>query len=317
MNRKYLLLLCGMILATLAHAQEGLYHRWLGPQSADVTIVFIHGGPGYNCASFEADMAPRLAKMGYQVLVYDQRGCGRSESAKGEFTYAEAVEDLLTLLNDRDIPKAVLFGHSFGGSVAVEFASAHPDRTKGILLISAPLDFPACFRAIRHNCWIEMEERGDETGLNSLRALAAMDSTKLEYATTHFAYAMSNGLYAPSEYFKSAEKVQKVLKKPDWAKWVKHSSFAPVQGFWKNEQYTTNNRMDMLRAIPDSIPVAGIYGEEDGLFDQPSLDQLEDAIGTNNFYVMMMASHAVFADDPYGFLDAMGEFFSREIGMEE
>lgn len=316
MKTKALLLFGGILLATLVHAQEGLYHRWLGPQDAKVTIAYIHGGPGYNCASFEADMAPRLAKIGYQVLVYDQRGSGRSEATKGEFTYAEAVEDLLTLLNERDIPEAVLFGHSFGGSIAVEFAKAHPDRTRGILLISAPLDFPACFHAIRENCKAKMEDREDETGLKSVQALSEMDSTKLEYASTHFAYAMSNGLYTPSEPFKAATKVQKTLKKPEWAKWVKHSSFAPVQGFWKNEQYTTANRMDMLREIPDSIPVAGIFGEEDGLFDQTSLQELEDAIGGNNFYLLMMASHAVFADDPYGFLDAMGEFMSREIGEQ-
>jgi proline iminopeptidase len=310
MTRNLTLLLLLMLVSELALSQA-LYHKWFGPKDAAQTLVFLHGGPGYNSASFEFDMAPRLAKRGYQVLVYDQRGCGRSEAMTGDYTYAEAVEDLRGLLSAQGVQKAFLLGHSFGGTIAVEFAHAHTEMVAGIVLISAPMDFPACFRSIQTNCRIKMEERDDSVGLKSIAAVALMDSTNLQYSGSNFMYAMANGLYTPSESFKEATKIKKKLAKSPLAKWTKKSSFPPVTGFYEKEHYTLNDHTTMLSELVGKLPVAGIFGDEDGLFTPASLEKLENVIGGDHFYVLSLASHAVFLDDPYGFLDALGEYLSQ------
>jgi proline iminopeptidase len=290
-----------VVISATVNAQS-LYHKWYGTDGP--ALVFIHGGPGYNAASFEMDMAPRLADLGYQVMVYDQRGSCRSESLKGEFTYAEAVEDLRGLLAERGVAKAHLLGHSFGGTIALKFADAHPEMTSSVVLISAPINFPRCFRAIQANCRARYEEKEDPT-VKNIDLLAQMDTTTLSYATTNFMYAMGAGLYTPTESFKSATKLKKKLARHELAPWLKKSSYAPVQGFYDKERYTLGDHRDLLRKVAASTKVAAIIGEDDGLFDQASIDEISGILG--DVYTLSLASHSVFLDDPYGFLDALQE----------
>ncbi len=295
--------------ASVAHSQ-GLYHQWFGSNDAEKTLVFLHGGPGYNSANFEFDMAPRLAKNGHQVLVYDQRGCGRSEGFTGEYTFDEAVNDLLGLLKERGVKKAYLLGHSFGGAIAVKFSEAHPEMVSAIVLISAPMDFPACFRSIQANCLVAMDIREDTIGPKSILALAKSDSTTLEYSGANFMYAMINGLYSPSESFKSAEKIKKKFNKSPLGKWAKKSSYAPVKGFFEKEHYTMTNHFPLLEEVSKTIPTYAIFGEDDGLFDEAAITKFREMLD-NDVYTLSLASHAVFLDDPYGFLDALGEILSN------
>ncbi len=309
MMRTIILFAVLLLLVQLGHSQQ-LYHKWFG-NATDPALVFLHGGPGYNSASFEVDMAPRLAKLGYQVMVYDQRGCGRSEAVTGEYTYAEAVEDLRLLMAERGVAQAHLLGHSFGGTIAVKFAEKHPEMVASIVLISAPMDFPQCFRSIQENCRAVMTDKNDERGLKSLDALAVMDSTKLEYSGTNFMYAMANGLYAPAELFKEGAKLKKKVAKDPLAPWMKKSSYPPVTGFYEKEHYTTNNHLPLLAELVKTVKVNGIFGEEDGLFTEASRQDLQDVIGGSNMYVLFSASHAVFLDNPYDFVDALTEILRK------
>ena len=61
----------------LAEGQK-IYYQSFGDKK-DPTILFLHGGPGYNSASFEATSAQNLANAGYHVIVYDRR---RSEERR-------------------------------------------------------------------------------------------------------------------------------------------------------------------------------------------------------------------------------------------
>lgn len=307
---KHFLTLSLLLLVHSLNAQQ-LYHKWFGDPKAEKTFVFLHGGPGYNSANFEFEMAKRLVNYDAQVLVYDQRGCGRSEGFPGEYTYAEAVQDLYGLLDSYGSTKVFLLGHSFGGVIAVEFAKAYPELVRGLVLVSAPMDFPACFRSIEGNCLKAMEIREDSLGPKSIHALAAMDSTTLEYSGTHFMYAIANGLYNPSESFKAGEKVKKKLAKDPLGKWAKKSSYEPVKGFFEKEHYTTGNHFPMLAEVVAKVPCYAIFGEDDGLFDEAAIQKFNDLLGDRNVYVLSLASHALFLDDPYGFLDVLGEIMTR------
>ena len=134
-----------------------------------------------------------------------------------------------------------------------------------------------------------------------------MDSTKLEYSGTNFMYAMANGLYAPAELFKEGAKLKKKIAKDPLAPWMKKSSFPPVTGFYEQEHYTTGNHLPLLAELVKTVKVNGIFGEEDGLFTEASLENLEQVIGGSNMYVLYGASHAVFLDNPYDFVDALTE----------
>jgi pimeloyl-ACP methyl ester carboxylesterase len=83
---------------------------------------------------------------GYQVVRYDMRGYGNSESVEGEFNH---MHDLLSLLNALDLQEPlIIMGCSMGGGIAMDFALTHPSRVKALIMVgSAPsglnLDVPS------------------------------------------------------------------------------------------------------------------------------------------------------------------------------
>lgn len=82
----------------------------------------------------------------YELIFYDHRGNGRSESPADWSTidHASWVRDAEVLRTRLGLGRVVLFGHSWGGFLAQEFALRHPEAIAGLILCStAPaLDFP-------------------------------------------------------------------------------------------------------------------------------------------------------------------------------
>ena len=78
-------LLLSIIFFLNADAQE-IYSKTFGNPNHE-PILFLHGGPGYNCANFEATTAQKLANNGFFVIVYDRRGEGRSKDTNAQFTF--------------------------------------------------------------------------------------------------------------------------------------------------------------------------------------------------------------------------------------
>jgi 3-oxoadipate enol-lactonase len=102
------------------------------------TVVFIHGW-AHNISVWD-DQVPAF-KTRYQVVRYDSRGFGRSTGFADE---SAEPQDLLVLLEALHVNRAYIVGHSRGGSVALRFASAYPNRVAGLVLYGAfPQGFPA------------------------------------------------------------------------------------------------------------------------------------------------------------------------------
>jgi proline iminopeptidase len=98
-----------------------------------IPAVFLHGGPG-------AGSSPRHRRFfdpsAYRIVVYDQRGAGRS-TPLGELrdnTLPHLVADLETLRRYLGIERWLVFGGSWGSTLAIAYAEAHPDRCLGLAL---------------------------------------------------------------------------------------------------------------------------------------------------------------------------------------
>ena len=101
------------------------------------TIVFIHGW-SHNISVWD-DQFPAF-KTRYRVVRYDSRGFGRSTGFADEST---EPHDLIVLLEALHVRRAFIVGHSRGGSVALRFAKAYPNRVEGLVLYGAfPEGFP-------------------------------------------------------------------------------------------------------------------------------------------------------------------------------
>jgi proline iminopeptidase len=111
-----------------------LFYRKVG--TGKNTVVFLHGGPGLGINDGGHDMEP-LAR-GRTLLMYDQRGSGRSEIVTDPklLTVEYQVRDLEEFRKHFKLERMTLVGLSWGTGLAVLYASAHPERVEKLLLVS-------------------------------------------------------------------------------------------------------------------------------------------------------------------------------------
>lgn len=112
------------------------------------TVVMVHGGPGAD-HSVAKPYFSQLTDIA-QVIYYDHRGNGRSDLSKKEkWNLGQWGDDLKGLCDALGIDKPIVIGTSFGGFVALSYATRHPGHAGGLALIStaAKVDFPVIFEA--------------------------------------------------------------------------------------------------------------------------------------------------------------------------
>ena len=95
-------------------------------------ILCIHGITA-NCRCWDV-MASNLSP-DHRVIAMDLRGRGRSESPDSGYSIEHHCKDILAILNDLGLEKAVLMGHSLGAFIALAFGAQHPNRVDRIILV--------------------------------------------------------------------------------------------------------------------------------------------------------------------------------------
>lgn len=120
------------------HRLRALFHG-MGPSHAP-TLVFLHEGLG-SIAQWR-DFPERLGQAtGCNALIYERWGHGGSDPLDGprepDFMVREAERALPDVLDVIGVEQAILVGHSDGGTIALLFAAAHPERTLGVITLAA------------------------------------------------------------------------------------------------------------------------------------------------------------------------------------
>lgn len=123
---------------SVSNASLSVIDIW--PQAVERTIVFVHGYAG--CAETWEYQINHFSR-DFRVVVPDLRGHGQSDAPYTQYTMAEMVEDLHTIAEELELPeKFILVGHSFGGSICVEYANAHPEQLEKLVLIATAGEYP-------------------------------------------------------------------------------------------------------------------------------------------------------------------------------
>jgi prolyl aminopeptidase (EC:3.4.11.5). Serine peptidase. MEROPS family S33 len=95
--------------------------------------LFVHGGPGGGCEPWHRQFFdPRL----YRIVLFDQRGCGRStpHAELAENTTWDLVADMERIRTTLGIDRWLVFGGSWGSTLALTYAEAHPQRVSEMVL---------------------------------------------------------------------------------------------------------------------------------------------------------------------------------------
>lgn len=104
------------------------------------TLVFLH--PWTTNHYIWAFQVNEFAK-DYRVLVVDHRGHGQSDKPASGYGIGEMAADVVAILDDAKVDKAVLVGNSIGGMIAMQTALDAPARVKGLLILSSGTNFGA------------------------------------------------------------------------------------------------------------------------------------------------------------------------------
>ncbi|HEX7027831.1 MAG TPA: prolyl aminopeptidase [Gammaproteobacteria bacterium] len=100
---------------------------------AGLPVVFLHGGPGGGSSPYHR----RFFDPGrYRIVVFDQRGCGRSTpyAALTHNTTWDLVSDIEKIREELHIDQWLVFGGSWGSTLALVYAQRHPERVLGLVL---------------------------------------------------------------------------------------------------------------------------------------------------------------------------------------
>ena len=99
------------------------------------TIVLLHGGPGLDHSIYKPSFSS-LADIA-QVIFLDHRGNGRSEPGpQAAWTLAQWGDDVRTFCDLLGIAQPIIYGASFGDTVALAYATRHPTHPAKLILVS-------------------------------------------------------------------------------------------------------------------------------------------------------------------------------------
>lgn len=159
------------------------------------TVVVLHGGPGAGCSPF---MRRFFDPTAWRIVLYDQRGAGKSTPTGGLHanTSWDLVRDLEKLRTHLGIEQWVLFGGSWGSTLALLYAQTHPARVSALLLrgiftmTRAELDWFYAGGAARFypEAWedfiapIPKEERDDLIGAYYRRLVSEDEAVQTRFA---------------------------------------------------------------------------------------------------------------------------------------
>jgi proline iminopeptidase len=145
-----------------------LYYRRIGSGGRG-RVLALHGGPGLS-HDYLTPLAD-LAAGGYELVLYDQFGCGSSDrpASYTDYTISSSAEDADAVRRRLKLGRVHLFGHSFGGALALETALRHPEGLRSVVVSGGFASVDTLWRAFR--------QRISQLSRPSRRALIREDQT--------------------------------------------------------------------------------------------------------------------------------------------
>ena len=116
--------------------------------------VVLHGGPGSGCTP---GLRRYFDPAAYRIVLFDQRGAGRSEPHAGDpavdlstNTTPHLIADIERLRRHLEVGRWLVWGGSWGATLALAYAQRHPERVTEIVLASVTMSRPADIHWLYH-----------------------------------------------------------------------------------------------------------------------------------------------------------------------
>jgi L-proline amide hydrolase len=278
------------------------WYRVVGDERSQkkLPVVLLHGGPGGTHDYLEPLEA--LAEVGgRQVLFYDQIGCGKSDLPDDDSLWVVEtfVDELDVIRRELGLERIHLFGNSWGGMLAMEYALTRPRGLESLILASSPASIPQ---------WVE------ETG----RLRAQLPPAVQDVLDRHEAAGTTND----PEYEEAATVFYKrhVCRVEPWPDCVLRSfQFIAEHGVvyhtmnGPSEFHVTGNlrHWSVVDRLPEiQAPTFVVTGEHDEA--TPAINKtVAEGIPGAESVIYPGASHMAHVEDTEGYIRLLDEFLSR------
>ena len=256
--------------------------------------VVLHGGPGSGCTPAQRRFFDPAV---YRIILFDQRGCGRSlpaGSTENNTTW-HLVEDIEALRQHLGISRWLVFGGSWGSTLALAYASLHKTRVLGLVLRGIFLSraeelrwflddarkfFPEAWARLVAN--LDKEQRKDIMGAYAKLVFGSDVRTAAEAARTWNAYESSIMSLLPMNGGNQVSDEVSVARAKVQLHYLMHECFLAEQPLL--------NQVARLRDLPAVI----IQGRYDMVCPPLTAYELHQAWPEAEFVVVPDAGHAAF-----------------------
>ncbi|MDQ3277041.1 MAG: alpha/beta hydrolase [Bacteroidota bacterium] len=110
--------------------------------------LFVHGGPGSTSLYYEAMTGAPVIENKLQMIYYDQRGAGRSDSAANrDYSLPRMLQDMDELRQHLRIQQWAVMGHSFAGILITNYALRYAKHVSALLYINATVNMQASMQS--------------------------------------------------------------------------------------------------------------------------------------------------------------------------
>lgn len=242
-------------------------------------LIILHGLFGMldNWNSFAQEL-----KDEFHIFLVDQRNHGRSFH-DDEMNYKVMAEDLSAFMEEHDIEKAHIMGHSMGGKTAMSFAGRFPQKVKKLIVVDiAPKEY----------------QPGHEEIFKALRSLPVGEIDQRKDAREHL-----------SQYIKDEGVRLFLLKNLKRNKEGSYEWRMNLKGIYQNYE-------NILSALPESIhfegPTLFVSGEKSDYIQSDDKELIRVHFPTAKIEVINEAGHWVHADRQAELLDVVRSFLVGE-----
>jgi len=225
--------------------------------------VLLIMGLGYTLDMWHRT-APLLARH-YRVILFDNRGVGRSDCPAGPYSIAQMAGDTAAVLDAAECDRVHVFGVSMGGMIAQEFALAYPERVKSLILGCTAAGGPEAVRA-------------EPEVLLALGARALMTPEEGVEAMVPFIYDESTPRQRIDEDLE--------IRKRTFPR--SESYVAQIAGIMNFEAYSRLHRL--------SVPTLVIHGQTDRLVPPGNAELIANRIPGARLVLLKNASHIFITD---------------------
>ncbi|HEY0799033.1 MAG TPA: alpha/beta hydrolase [Candidatus Baltobacteraceae bacterium] len=257
-------------------------------------IIFLTGGPGFS-AQYLDEVVPYL--YGVSGIMLDQRGTGASASislTQQTMTIANCVSDIEALRQTLGFDSLTLFGHSFGGFMAMAYANAHPANVRALLLIdSAPPDL--ALEQTMEPLRLARLSAAQRAQVIALRAAPAADPAEAVRAQMR---AMLPAFFADPANIDSFERH---IDSPD--------EYVPAVSVALTPDLIANSRLGSLRGL--RVPTLVLFGDQDP-GHLIALHALQAWFTSPTLVTIPGAGHYPWIEQPKAFYDAVRVFLTAQ-----